>query len=208
MARGILPTEFTESAVLPMRYFSSVCLSLALAFASVTPAHALDLAGVRVASRASQGNLSLVLNGAGLRSFLMFDIYVLALYLPEPVHDAHSVLDNDMPRQVRITLLHDVSADHNVELLRRGLDANNSAQTLAAIQGQVEQFLDLIHHMGSFPKGSVIQFDYLPSAGTQVWLNHHLAGSFAGEAFNRAILRIWLGDHPVQPSLKAALLGE
>ena len=205
---GILPTELTESVLLSMRCFSLACLSLALALASVTPAHALDLAGVQVANRANQGSLSLVLNGAGLRNFLLFDIYVLALYLPEPAHDARSVLDRDTPRQVRITLLHEVSADHNVELLRRGLDANNSPQTLAAIQGKVQQFLDLIRHMGTFPKGSVIQLDYLPGAGTQVWLNHHLAGNFAGEAFNRAILKIWLGDHPVQQSLKAALLGE
>ncbi len=171
------------------------------------PARALNLAGVQVKERASQGSGSLVLNGAGLRHFLWFDFYVLALYLPEPVHEARSVLDLDVPRQVRITLLHEVSADHNVELLRRGLDANNSPQTLAAIEGQVERFLGLVRHMGTFPKGSVIQFDYLPGTGTQVWLNHHLAGSFAGETFNRAILRIWLGEHPVQASLKAALLG-
>ena len=62
--------------------------------------------------------------------------------------------------------------------------------------------------IGAFPKGSVIQLDYLPGTGTQVWLNHRLAGSFAGEVFNRALLKIWLGDHPVQQSLKAALLGE
>ena len=189
---------------LPSLARASVLFFLAL----TGPAHAFDLAGVKVAEQARQGDSHLVLNGAGLRSFLMFDFYVLALYLPEPTHDARSVLARDIPRQVRITLLHDVSADHNVELLKRGLDANNSPQTLAAIQGQVEQFLDLIHHMGSFPKGSVIQLDYLPGAGTQVWLNHHLAGSFAGEDFNRAILRIWLGDHPVQQSLKAALLGD
>lgn len=158
--------------------------------------------------QARLGDFHLVLNGAGLRRFLMFDFYVLALYLPEPMHDAHSVLERDAPRQIRITLLHDVSADHDVKLLKRGLDANNSPKTLAAIQGQVGQLLDLIRHMGSFPKGSVIQFDYLPGAGTQVWLNHHLAGNFAGDTFNRAILRIWLGDHPVQQSLKAALLGE
>jgi hypothetical protein len=117
------------------------------------------------------------------------------------------VLDRDTPRQLRITLLHDVSAEHNVELLRKGLDANNSPQSMLAIQGQVEQFLDLIRHLESFSKGSVIELDYLPGAGTEVWLNHHLAGRFAGEAFNRSILRIWLGDHPVQQSLKTALLG-
>lgn len=191
-----------------MRLLSRVCLSLSLLLAGwVTPAHALVLDGVQVENHASLEGQSLVLNGAGLRRFFLFDIYVLALYLPAAVHDAHSVLDRDTPRQVRITLLHDVSAEHNVELLRKGLDANNSPQSLLAIQGQVEQFLDLVRHMETFPKGSVIELDYLPGAGTQVWLNHRLAGSFAGEAFNRSILKVWLGDHPVQQSLKTALLG-
>ena len=168
----------------------------------------MDLAGVPIPSHASQGSHSLVLNGAGVRSFLLIDIYVLALYLPEPVRDEQTVLDRDIPREVRLTLLHDVSADHNVELLKRGLEANNDPQTLVAIQEQVTQFLELIRHVGNFSKGSVIQLNYLPGKGTQLWLNHHLAGNFAGESFNRALLRIWLGDHPVQPSLKAALLGK
>lgn len=172
------------------------------------PASSLDLAGVPVPGHASQGSLNLVLNGAGVRSFLLIDIYVLALYLPEPAQDAQTVLDRDIPREVRLTLLHDVSADHNVELLKRGLEANNDPQTLASIQEQVAQFLELIRRVGNFTKGSVIQLDYLPGTGTQLWLNHRLAGSFAGESFNRALLRIWLGDHPVQPSLKAALLGK
>ena len=188
-----------------MRLLSRVCLSLSLLLTG--PAHALVLDGVNVENHASLDGQSLVLNGAGLRRFILFDIYVLALYLPAAVRDARSVLDRDTPRQVRITLLHDVSAEHNVELLRKGLDANNSPQNMLAIQGQVEQFLDLIRHLESFPKGSVIELDYLPGVGTEVWLNHHLAGRFAGEAFNRSILKIWLGDHPVQQSLKTALLG-
>jgi long-chain acyl-CoA synthetase len=28
-----------------------------------------------------------------------------------------------------------------------------------------------------------------------------------GDAFNRALTRVWLGDHPAQASLKAAMLG-
>ena len=95
----------------------------------------------------------------------------------------------------------------NVELLKRGLEANNGPRTLTAIQDQAMQFLDVIRHLGTFPKGSVIQMDYLPGAGTQLWVNHHLAGSFSGVTFNRAILRVWLVDYPVQQSLKAALLG-
>jgi hypothetical protein len=62
--------------------------------------------------------------------------------------------------------------------------------------------------MGKIAKGGVVQLDYLPDVGTRVWLNQRLLGTVAGEAFNRSVLKIWLGDHPTQADLKKALLGE
>ena len=40
-----------------------------------------------------------------------------------------------------------------------------------------------------------------------VLANLQPAGEYLGEDFYRALLRIWLGDHPVQDDLKKALLG-
>jgi hypothetical protein len=34
-----------------------------------------------------------------------------------------------------------------------------------------------------------------------------LRGTIAGERFNKAVLRIWLGNHPAQEDLKEDLLG-
>ena len=42
---------------------------------------------------------------------------------------------------------------------------------------------------------------------THVGLNGEVKGAVAGEAFNQALTRIWLGDKPVQADLKKALLG-
>ena len=50
-------------------------------------------------------------------------------------------------------------------------------------------------------------FDYLPGTGTQISLNGRLLGTIAGVDFNRALLRIWLGNVPVQADLKKAMLG-
>jgi hypothetical protein len=49
----------------------------------------------------------------------------------------------------------------------------------------------------------------VPAAGTVLAVNGKPAGSpIAGEDFYRALLRIWLGERPVQDDLKKALLGE
>ncbi len=152
--------------------------------------------------------VDLVLNGAGLRNFLFLDVYVMALYLPQRMTDANAVLRHDLPRRVRISLLREFSAERDLEFLMNGLEANNTPTELAAIQVQLEHFLRLLRAMGTIAKGSVVQLDYLPNVGTRVWLNQRLLGTVAGAAFNRAILKIWLGDEPTQADLKRALLGE
>jgi hypothetical protein len=42
---------------------------------------------------------------------------------------------------------------------------------------------------------------------TAVYLNGESRGKIAGGPFNAALMRIWLGDKPVQGDLKNALLG-
>jgi hypothetical protein len=57
-------------------------------------------------------------------------------------------------------------------------------------------------------KGMRITLDWTP-AGTQMSVDGRAAGApIAGEDFYRALLKIWLGENPVQADLKKALLGE
>ena len=53
----------------------------------------------------------------------------------------------------------------------------------------------------------MILLDYLPGAGTRVTVSGDDKGTIPGEEFNRALLRIWLGDQPADASLKKAMLG-
>ena len=52
----------------------------------------------------------------------------------------------------------------------------------------------------------VITLDFVDGA-TKVGWNGENKGAIAGEPFNRALSRIWIGDKPVQTDLKKALLG-
>lgn len=153
-------------------------------------------------------DVDLVLNGAGIRNYLFFDIYRVALYLPQRQSDVRQVLHDELPRRVQITLLRDISAERDVDFLMAGLEDNNSAEELAAIQAPVEQFLNIIRRMGKVPKGHVVLLDYQPAVGTRVWLNRRLLGVVPGAAFNRSLLKIWLGENPIAKDLKRALLGE
>ncbi|MCU0842862.1 MAG: chalcone isomerase family protein [Thiobacillaceae bacterium] len=184
------------------------CLAVAAGMPARSAIHGLEVAGIRLPDRVSLAGRDMVLNGAGLRRILLMKIYVAALYLPERRHDARAVLDRDIPRSLQLTLLRDLSTEQNLDALKGGLADNNGPREMAAIGPQVDRFLELIRGLGEVSAGSVIRLDYLPGEGTRVSLDGRPLGRVPGEAFNRAVLKIWLGDDPVQVSLKRALLGE
>ncbi|MDD5366076.1 MAG: chalcone isomerase family protein [Gallionellaceae bacterium] len=179
------------------------CLLLAI------PASGQDVAvdGLPVAEYANLAGHDLQLNGAGLRTIWGFHIYVAALYLPEKAHSASDILAQDQPRRMQITLLRGVTTEQNLEALKNGLIANNSPAEMAAIDADVEHFLGLLRQLHELSAGTVIRFDYLPGLGTQVRVGERDFGRIPGARFNQAILRIWLGEDPIQVSLKKALLG-
>jgi hypothetical protein len=167
----------------------------------------IELAGARLPDSTRLDHWSLRLNGAGLRTLLGFEIYVAALYLPSPRHETAYVLDPGLPRSLRIILLRDISTHRNLEALKIGLRDNNSSEDLTRIEHDVDQFLKWLAKFGEARKGSVLRLDYAPGLGTRVIMNGHEVGVIPGEAFNVALMKIWLGENPIQVDLKKALLG-
>ena len=180
-------------------------VALAVALVLGGPARAADVAGVRVPEQASVAGRALVLNGAGVRKRAIFKVYVASLYLPAKAADAEAVLASS-PRRVQLDLLRNLSAAQLVDALQDGLKANNTAAELDAVKAQVDELTRIMHGFGDVPEGSVVTLDYADAA-TTVGLDGAARGTIAGEPFNRALLRIWLGEHPVQGDLKKALLG-
>jgi long-chain acyl-CoA synthetase len=178
---------------------------LAAALAWPGAAGAIELAGVRVPDDASVAGKPLVLNGAGIRTRLLFKVYVASLYLP---HKA-TALDDALaasPRRVRLDLLRNLSANQLVDALLDGLAANTPPEALAAIKPQVDEMVRIMRGFGDVKEGSVVTLDYADGV-TRIGQDGNARGSIEGEPFNQALLRIWLGEHPVQGDLRKALLG-
>lgn len=181
-------------------------IALSILAASVT-ADAAEVSGVRIDDKATLGGRELVLNGAGMRTRLIIKVYVGALYLPQKSPTTAAVLAKDEPRRMSMTLQRDVSYEQLLEAMRAGLAENNSQAELDAIKPQVNEFVKIFASVGEAKSGQVIWIDYTPEEGTKISLDGKSKGTIAGQAFNRALLRVWLGDNPVQESLKKALLG-
>lgn len=181
----------------------ALCALLALAMS--VGAYAAEVGGVRLEDRVSVGGQELVLNGAGVRSRAIFKVYVGSLYLPEKATTPAGALAR-APRRVQLNLLRTLSADQLVDALVDGLRENNSAAELEALKAHVDALVKIMRSFGEVKEGSVVTLDFFGNE-TRIAQDGTARGSIGGEPFNQALLRIWLGDHPVQADLKKAMLG-
>jgi long-chain acyl-CoA synthetase len=166
---------------------------------------AADVGGVIVPDKVSVGGKELVLNGAGVRSRMMFKVYVGSLYLPQKSSDLAAVLAAS-PRRIQLNLLRDLTADQFGDALVDGLKDNNSPAELAAIKTQTDQLVSIMKSFGQVKEKDVITLDFIDDA-TKIAINGNARGSIPGAAFNAALTRIWLGDKPAQADLKKSMLG-
>ncbi len=180
--------------------------ALAMLLLWTLPAAALELAGINVDNKAKVGASELVLNGAGIRTRVFFKVYVGALYLAEKKSTTADALASGGAKRVALTLLRELSAQQLSEALNDGIHANNSAAEVEALKPRIDELLALFT---DGKKGDVILIDYLPESGAAVSVNGAPRGKpIAGEDFYRALLRIWLGDNPVDNDLKKGMLGQ
>jgi hypothetical protein len=178
-------------------------LGFALALAVAVPAAALDVNGVNVADTATVAGTPLVLNGAGVRSKVIFKVYVASLYVPAKTTTLAGVLAG--PRRVQLNMLRTLEAETLLEALQDGMKENSSAEALAAVKAQTDQLMGIMKAFGEVKEGAVVTIDFAEDT-TTISLNGKPRGTIAGAAFNTALVRIWLGPKPVQGDLKTALL--
>jgi len=178
-----------------------------LLWAAAFAAGAAEVAGVQLPDKTQVEARELLLNGAGLRKRVFFNVYVIGLYVAEKKADASSILQLAGPKRAAIHMLRDVGAEQFVEALVEGMRANVSEAEFKALEPRVKQLADIMAEVKEAKKGMSIALDWTGSV-TRLSINGQPAGqSIGGEDFYRALLRIWLGDKPVQDDLKRALLG-
>jgi hypothetical protein len=190
-----------------MRIFA--LLAAVLTLASAGASLALEVAGVDFPERIElvPGGQPLVLNGGGIRTAFFLNIYAAGLYLPSATTDPAKAIDSLGAKRVTLQMLRDVGTDDFVEALSDGLRANHSEAQMAAFAPKIERLTAIMSKLGSAKKGTRVMLDLVPGQGTQVSIDGAPQGApIPGEDFYRALLRNWIGEHPVSADLKRALL--
>jgi hypothetical protein len=170
-------------------------------------AEAAEVADVLLADQIEVAGVPLRLNGAGLRTRLFLDVYVMGLYLPAPTARADAVLRGGQLRRVHLAMKRDVAADTIWEAFAEGIRKNTSAAELAALAPPLAQIEQLFREIGDVAAGDSIDIDFRADGAVDVAHDGRPRGSVAPSAdLQRALLSIWLGAKPVQEDLKRALL--
>jgi hypothetical protein len=171
------------------------------------PVFGAEVAGVKIEESAKVGNADLVLNGAGLRKRVFFQVYAIGLYLPRKAGNATGAINAEGPKRASIHMLRDVGAAQFTEALADGIRENHTEAEAKALEPRVQELAAIMAEVKEAKKGMTITLDWTGSA-TQLGVDGKPAGKpIEGADFYRALLRIWLGDKPVQEDLKKALLG-
>lgn len=191
------------------RGFKGLLAGALMACAFLQAAVAAEVGGVKFADTATVAGKELKLNGAGLRTKFVIKVYAAGLYLPEKKNNVPDIMKVEGPRRMTLVMMRDITSDDFGQAFMTGLNNNIDKAEKSKYVSQISKFGEMFGAIESLKKGDVLHIDWIPGTGTQNELNGKKIGEVTPDVnYYNAILKIWLGDKPVDASLKPALLGE
>lgn len=173
-----------------------------------TPLHAREFNDLKFPDKVmiAGTNTELQLNGVGMRTKFVFDVYIGALYTKSSAKTRDEVQAQEGPKRVLMHFIYDeVEAEKLVGGWTEGFEENQSEDELKKLSERLQEFNALFTTVHA---GDVILLDYVPGKGTIVKIKGEQKGVVEGEDFYSALLDVWLGDEPADDELKEAMLGD
>ena len=168
-----------------------------------------EVAGVQVADQMKFGGQTLNLNGVGIRKKFGFSVYVCGLYLQRSCSTPSEVIAAPGAKRIYTSMLRDISSDELGDAFLAGVRHNSTREQTQLIGVELVELGQVSVNIPRFRPGDVITFDYDPNAGSSISFNGRMVlGPSPGPAFFDALVRIWIGDHPADDTLKDRLLGK
>ena len=164
--------------------------------------------GLTFAGEATVAGQTLELNGVGLRAVAWLKGYAAGLYLSQRVRTQQQVYAAPGAKRIQLRMLLDVDTEEFVKAFDKGIARNSAPADLPALALRMARFDAMLRAIGKVKKRDVIDLDWLPGQGLQLTLNGKLRGEpIAGDDLYLALLRIFVGDRPVDAEMKIGLLG-
>jgi hypothetical protein len=157
---------------------------------------------------AKVANTELQLNGVGLRSALIYKVYLAGLYLPVKSASGADILAQTGPKRLQVRMLMDGPSDEFAKAFTGGINKRTPPEQVAAMQSRIDDFDHTLRSVGDVKKGDIVNLDYTPDVGLTMTLNGKAVGKpVPGADLYGALLNIFVGDRPVDAKMKAGMLG-
>ncbi len=170
---------------------------------------AASLEGQTLDDRITLAARELQLNGIGLRGVLFIKAYVAGLYTPGKVTTYSELAAMPGPRRLHLRMLLSASPDDFISPMVDGIRKNTSEAEMAGLTERMGQLERRIRGFGGTAAGDNIHFDFVPEQGTVLTVNGKSSGApIPGLDLYNAVLRVFVGDQPVDTKLKAGLLAQ
>lgn len=166
------------------------------------------IAGVEFDERVRVAGADLLLNGVGVRQVAWLKGYAAGLYLGRKAGTAAAALAVAGPKRIRLHMLIDVEAKEFARAVDKGMRRNHTPAELAALQPRIAQFDAVVLGLAQLRKNEVIDLDFIPGTGLVVVRGGKPQGTpLPGDDLYAGLMKIFIGDVPVDDALKAGLLG-
>ncbi len=165
-----------------------------------------EIGGVNIPKSLTLNAQTLFLQGAGIRSKFIFDIYVGALYLKNKTNNAQKIIDANSASDIRMIITSSLVTGAK---MKEGFsDDFKVIKTLGykvddnILKKFLQTFNTKVH------KRDTYDFAYFPNKGLVIYKNSKIVSNIKSLDFKKALYAIWLGKKPAQESLKKKMLGE
>jgi hypothetical protein len=145
----------------------------------------------------------LVLNGIGVRlaTVLKVKVYVVGLYLEKRNHVPDQIIASTETKHATMQFVRDVEVAKLREGWQGGFEKN--AKDLTSVKDNVDRLLAVLDDMKT---GDRIEFDFVGSR-MEMRVKGMSKLTVDSQAFQQAILSLWMGPQPPNPEIKSGVLG-
>lgn len=189
-----------------MKHFTLLATSLLVSSAWPSAVIAASIEGVQFAERLNVGATEFRLHATGLLRYRVFiKGYVAALYLEKPFREQpnpRSVLA-DTPRRLEIEYFWSFDAEDFSKATLEGIARNTDPAGFERLRPSIDQISALYKDI---EPGDRYALTYVPGVGTELARNGRSLGVIEGAEFSAALFAIWIGDRPLDESLRDQLL--
>ena len=186
-----------------MRRFLSLAVVLVVTLGALE-LHAASLAGVTMPDTVQVGGKTLVLNGLGLRTKYMVNVYVAGLYLEQKSSDANAIIKADAPKRIVLQFVHGVSKSEMTAAFNESFN-DNTPDAVKTMKPDIDKLLGAID---AVKVGDQMVFTYVPGTGTTFAQGGQDKVTIPDAAFGQVMFSVWLGPKPPTADCKTGMLGK